>query len=126
MTLRGPADVSGRGEGADRKRKGRAGSQGAYPKDRLQGPVREKTGEKLRRPQPPFTTLSLQQEASRKLNSPPPKPCRQQQLYEGIDLGKAGTVGLVTYIRTDSVRVSTEAVEAARLHPDSVRRGLLP
>ena len=37
-----------------------------------------------------------------------------QQLYEGIDLGKAGTVGLVTYIRTDSVRVSTEAVEAAR------------
>ena len=37
-----------------------------------------------------------------------------QQLYEGIDLGKAGTVGLVTYIRTDSVRVSAEAVEAAR------------
>lgn len=74
-----------------------------------------KMGEKLRRPQPPFTTSSLQQEASRKLNFSTAKTMQVvQQLYEGIDLGKAGTVGLVTYIRTDSVRVSAEAVEAAR------------
>ncbi len=76
-----------------------------------------KMGEKLKRPQPPFTTSSLQQEASRKLNFSTAKTMQVvQQLYEGIDLGKAGTVGLVTYIRTDSVRVSAEAVDAARAH----------
>ena len=74
-----------------------------------------KQGERLKRPQPPFTTSSLQQEASRKLNFSTAKTMQVvQQLYEGIDLGKAGTVGLVTYIRTDSVRVSEEAVTAAR------------
>ena len=71
--------------------------------------------QKVKRPQPPFTTSSLQQEASRKLNFSTAKTMQVvQQLYEGIDLGKAGTVGLVTYIRTDSVRVSEEAVTAAR------------
>ncbi|MBP3646317.1 MAG: type I DNA topoisomerase [Clostridia bacterium] len=76
-----------------------------------------KLSEKLKRPQPPFTTSSLQQEASRKLNFSTAKTMQVvQQLYEGIDLGKAGTVGLVTYIRTDSVRVSDEAVQAARQH----------
>lgn len=74
-----------------------------------------KVSEKLKRPQPPFTTSSLQQEASRKLNFSTAKTMQiVQQLYEGIDLGKAGTVGLVTYIRTDSVRIAQEAVEAAR------------
>ncbi len=74
-----------------------------------------KQGEKLSRPQPPFTTSSLQQEASRKLNFSTAKTMQVvQQLYEGIDLGKAGTVGLVTYIRTDSVRVSQEAIVAVR------------
>ena len=74
-----------------------------------------KVSEKLKRPQPPFTTSSHQQEASRKLNFSTAKTMQVvQQLYEGIDLGKAGTVGLVTYIRTDSVRVAQEAVEAAR------------
>ncbi|MDD3335643.1 MAG: type I DNA topoisomerase [Eubacteriales bacterium] len=74
-----------------------------------------KMGEKLKRPQPPFTTSSLQQEASRKLNFSTAKTMQVvQQLYEGIDLGKAGTVGLVTYIRTDSVRVAEEATTAAR------------
>ncbi|MBP3542393.1 MAG: type I DNA topoisomerase [Clostridia bacterium] len=74
-----------------------------------------KAGEKQKKPQPPFTTSSLQQEASRKLNFSTAKTMQVvQQLYEGIDLGKAGTVGLVTYIRTDSVRVSDEAVAAAR------------
>ena len=74
-----------------------------------------KTSEKLKRPQPPFTTSSLQQEASRKLNFSTAKTMQIiQQLYEGIDLGKAGTVGLVTYIRTDSVRVSDEAISSVR------------
>ncbi|MCL1855018.1 MAG: type I DNA topoisomerase, partial [Clostridia bacterium] len=74
-----------------------------------------KRGEKLRRPQPPFTTSSLQQEASRKLNFSTAKTMQVvQQLYEGINLGKIGSVGLVTYIRTDSVRVSAEAVDAVR------------
>lgn len=76
-----------------------------------------KTGEKLKRPQPPFTTSSLQQEASRKLNFSTAKTMQVvQQLYEGIDLGKVGTVGLVTYIRTDSVRVSEEAIESVRAY----------
>ncbi|MEG0492191.1 MAG: type I DNA topoisomerase [Clostridia bacterium] len=74
-----------------------------------------KCSEKLKRAQPPFTTSSLQQEASRKLNFSTAKTMQVvQQLYEGIDLGKAGTVGFVTYIRTDSVRVAAEAIEAAR------------
>ena len=76
-----------------------------------------KMTEKLKRPQPPFTTSSLQQEASRKLNFSTAKTMQVvQQLYEGIDLGKSGTVGLVTYIRTDSVRVADEALQAARAH----------
>jgi len=74
-----------------------------------------KISEKLKRPQPPFTTSSLQQEASRKLNFSTAKTMQVvQQLYEGIDLGKAGTIGLVTYIRTDSVRVADEAIQSAR------------
>ncbi len=73
-----------------------------------------KRGEKLNRAQPPFTTSSLQQEASRKLNFSTARTMQVvQQLYEGVDVGK-GTVGLVTYIRTDSVRVSAEALEAVR------------
>ncbi|MCE5342575.1 MAG: type I DNA topoisomerase, partial [Eubacteriales bacterium] len=73
-----------------------------------------KSNEKLYRPQPPFTTSSLQQEASRKLNFSTAKTMQVvQQLYEGVDVGK-GTVGLVTYIRTDSVRVSAEAIDAVR------------
>ena len=68
----------------------------------------------LKRPQPPFTTSSLQQEASRKLNFATGKTMQVvQTLYEGVDAGH-GTVGLVTYIRTDSVRVSDEALTAVR------------
>jgi DNA topoisomerase-1 len=74
-----------------------------------------KSGEKHKNPAPPFTTSSLQQEASRKLNFTTLRTMQVvQQLYEGIDLKKEGTQGLVTYIRTDSVRVSEEAVSAAR------------
>lgn len=70
--------------------------------------------EKVRKPNPPFTTSSLQQEASTKLNFYTKKTMLiAQQLYEGIEIKGHGTVGLVTYIRTDSVRISDEAQNAA-------------
>ncbi len=76
-----------------------------------------KTGEKRKQPAPPFTTSSLQQEAGRKLNFTTQKTMQVvQQLYEGIDLEGEGTQGLVTYIRTDSVTVSTEALTAVRAY----------
>lgn len=66
--------------------------------------------ERKRNPALPFTTSSLQQEAARKLNYRAKKTMMlAQQLYEGIDLGKEGTVGLITYMRTDSTRVSEVA-----------------
>ncbi|SHK65599.1 type I DNA topoisomerase [Desulforamulus aeronauticus] len=71
--------------------------------------------EKLRNPAAPFTTSSLQQEASRKLNFTSRKTMVvAQQLYEGIELGKQGPMGLVTYIRTDSTRVSETAMDEAK------------
>ncbi|MCR8845438.1 type I DNA topoisomerase [Paenibacillus sp. SC116] len=74
--------------------------------------VKEK--ERLRHPSPPFTTSSVQQEAARKLNFRAGKTMSvAQQLYEGVDLGKEGTVGLITYMRTDSTRVSPVAQEEA-------------
>lgn len=75
--------------------------------------VKEK--ERLRNPSPPFTTSSLQQEAARKLNFRASKTMSvAQQLYEGVDLGKEGTVGLITYMRTDSTRVAASAQEEAK------------
>lgn len=68
-----------------------------------------------RNPAPPFTTSTMQQEAARKLNFPARKTMRlAQQLYEGLPLGKAGTLGLITYMRTDATRVSDEAVKEVR------------
>ncbi|WP_374721892.1 type I DNA topoisomerase [Peribacillus tepidiphilus] len=70
--------------------------------------------ERKRNPALPFTTSSLQQEAARKLNFRAKKTMMlAQQLYEGIDLGKEGTVGLITYMRTDSTRVSELAQNEA-------------
>ncbi len=75
--------------------------------------VKEK--ERLRNPSPPFTTSSLQQEAARKLNFRASKTMSvAQQLYEGVDLGKEGTVGLITYMRTDSTRIAVSAQEEAK------------
>ncbi|MFS0787039.1 type I DNA topoisomerase [Shouchella sp. 1P09AA] len=69
-----------------------------------------KKRERKRNPVAPFTTSSLQQEAARKLNFRAKKTMLiAQQLYEGIDLGKQGTVGLITYMRTDSTRISDTA-----------------
>ena len=74
-----------------------------------------KSKEKKKMPAPPFTTSSLQQEAGRKLGFTTARTMQiVQQLYEGIDLEGEGTQGLVTYIRTDSVRISDEALEAVR------------
>ncbi|MBC2369446.1 type I DNA topoisomerase [Listeria booriae] len=70
--------------------------------------------ERLRNPAAPFTTSSLQQEAARKLNFRTRKTMMlAQQLYEGIALGRQGTVGLITYMRTDSTRISDTATQEA-------------
>ena len=74
-----------------------------------------KRTDKQRSPTPPFTTSSLQQEASRKLNMTPRRTMAiAQQLYEGVDITGEGTVGLITYMRTDSLRISEEAIAAAK------------
>ena len=74
-----------------------------------------KRQEKTRNPAPPFTTSTLQQEASRKLNMQPRRTMSiAQQLYEGVDITGEGTVGLITYMRTDSLRLSDEATAAAK------------
>jgi DNA topoisomerase-1 len=71
--------------------------------------------ERRRNPVPPFTTSKLQQEAGRKLGFTAKRTMGiAQSLYEGVDLGKEGTVGLITYMRTDSTRVGVEAQQEAR------------
>ena len=73
-----------------------------------------KKAEKKRTAAPPFTTSTLQQEASRKLNMTPKRTMMiAQQLYEGVDVEGEGTLGLITYMRTDSLRLSDEAMDAA-------------
>ncbi len=73
-----------------------------------------KKAEKKRTAAPPFTTSTLQQEASRKLNMTPKRTMAvAQQLYEGVDVAGEGTLGLITYMRTDSLRLSDEAMAAA-------------
>ena len=70
-----------------------------------------------RRPSPPFTTSTLQQEAARRLGYTAKRIMLiAQQLYEGIELGPGGSVGLITYMRTDSTRISTEALDEVREH----------
>jgi DNA topoisomerase-1 len=74
-----------------------------------------KHGEKKRAPLPPFTTSTLQQEAARKLGFSTKKTMMlAQQLYEGVDIEGEGAVGLITYMRTDSTRISNEALSEAR------------
>lgn len=77
--------------------------------------VRVEKKERRRFPAPPFTTSRLQQEAARKLGFTPTRTMRiAQRLYEGVELGEEGAVGLITYMRTDSTRVSAEAQQDAR------------
>ncbi len=74
-----------------------------------------KKGERTKKPPLPFTTSTLQQEASKVLNFSTQKTMRlAQQLYEGVDIKGQGTVGIITYLRTDSTRISEEAEHAAR------------
>ena len=74
-----------------------------------------KKGEKKRNPAPPFTTSTMQQEASRKLGFTLKKTMSVAQgLYEGVKIAEKGTVGLITYMRTDSTRISEEARAAAK------------
>ncbi len=74
-----------------------------------------KTGERIKKAPLPFITSTLQQEASKKLNFSTQKTMRiAQQLYEGIDIKGMGTIGIITYLRTDSTRISNEAEEVAK------------
>ena len=74
-----------------------------------------KNGERIKKAPLPFTTSTLQQEASKVLNFSTQKTMRlAQQLYEGVDIRGNGTVGIITYLRTDSTRVSEEAAKAAK------------
>lgn len=74
-----------------------------------------KNSERLRNAPLPFTTSTMQQEAARVLNMSPQKTMRiAQRLYEGVDVKGHGSIGLITYLRTDSVRISDEAFESAK------------
>lgn len=78
-----------------------------------------KKGERIKKAPLPFTTSTLQQEASKVLNYSTQKTMRlAQQLYEGVDIKGSGTVGLITYLRTDSTRVSEEAESMAKTYID--------
>ena len=83
-------------------------------KDKMFSVVSVKRADKKRTAAPPFTTSTLQQEAARKLNMTPKRTMAiAQQLYEGIDIPGEGTLGLITYMRTDSLRLSDEAMKSA-------------
>ncbi len=84
--------------------------------------------ERRRSPAPPFTTSKLQQDASRKLRFSVKRTMMiAQRLYEGVELGEEGLVGLITYMRTDSVRVSNDALNEAReFIPAQFGPGYLP
>lgn len=97
-------------------------------KDRLDSVVKDiskaafkvtdvRTGERIRKQPLPFTTSTLQQEASKVLNFSTQKTMRiAQQLYEGVDIKGEGTVGIITYLRTDSTRVAAEASKGAQAY----------
>ena len=76
-------------------------------------------------PQPPFTTSKLQQDSSRKLRFSVKRTMMiAQRLYEGVELGEEGVVGLITYMRTDSTRVSNDALTEVRDYIISVWGGI--
>src|SRR5690606_4666921 len=99
---------------------------------RLEGVTFEVTGiekkELKRRPSPPFITSTLQQEASRRLRMNPRRAMGVAQgLYEGMEIGDEGTVGLITYMRTDSVRIADEAMGEVRQYiGETFEKGMLP
>lgn len=102
------------------------GKKGIASKEELDGILKDleqaqyhveevKKGERIKKAPLPFTTSTLQQEASKVLNFSTQKTMRlAQQLYEGIDIKGSGTIGIISYLRTDSTRVSEEAAQMAR------------
>jgi DNA topoisomerase I len=89
---------------------------------------RIKRGERRRNPSPPFTTSTLQQEASRRLGYTARRTMAlAQQLYEGIDIGEGGSIGLITYMRTDSTNIAESAqAEARQFIGERYGQGFLP
>src|SRR5919108_274747 len=82
------------------------------------------TKEKKRNPVPPFTTSKLQQDAARRLRFTVKKTMMlAQRLYEGIELGDEGRIGLITYMRSDSTRVSDDALEMVRSYINDMYGG---
>ena len=113
-----PGSFTARYWGEDKKRELENEAQTQAVIDDITGKPFEvtnvKKAEKKRSAAPPFTTSTLQQEASRKLGFTPKKTMMvAQQLYEGVDVAGEGTMGLITYMRTDSLRLSDEAMAAA-------------
>ncbi len=100
------------------------GEEAQHLVDDLEGAAYEvsrvQRGERVRKPSAPFTTSTLQQEASRRINYNARRTMRvAQALYEGVNLGEQGAVGLITYMRTDSMNVSSEAQAEARAYVES-------
>ena len=120
--------------GQARRREGRADQRGRGPGDastrsqgaELQVGRRSSSKERRKYPPPPFITSKLQQEAASKLRFSPKRTMGlAQRLYEGVELGEEGPVGLITYMRTDSTRLSDDAVADVRaLHRRPLRRRL--
>ena len=114
-----PGSFTARFYGDPKKRELHSGEEVAGVLQSLEGKSFQvksvKRTEKKRSPAPPFITSTLQQEASRKLGMTPKRTMAlAQQLYEGIDIDGIGAVGLITYMRTDSQRISEEALAAAK------------
>lgn len=120
-------DVTGEKKPLEAKYYGtRDGKKGISSKKELDGILKElknaeyrveevKKGERIKKAPLPFTTSTLQQEASKVLNFSTQKTMRlAQQLYEGVDIKGSGTIGIISYLRTDSTRVSEEAAQMAR------------
>lgn len=120
-------DVTGEKKPLEAKYYGtRDGKKGISSKKELEGILKElenaeyrveevKKGERIKKAPLPFTTSTLQQEASKVLNFSTQKTMRlAQQLYEGVDIKGSGTIGIISYLRTDSTRVSEEAAQMAR------------
>ena len=114
-----PREPPQEGRQGHRDRQRRRGGGGARPTSSPPPFKVEKVQarERRRNPVPPFITSKLQQEGFRKLGFPVRKTMQvAQRLYEGVELGEEGAVGLITYMRTDSVRVSADALTAVREH----------
>lgn len=106
------------GDGGKKRELGSANEVSEVREDVINSPFIVKSvkrQDKSRSPAPPFITSTLQQEGSRKLGMTPKRTMSiAQQLYEGVDVEGEGTVGLITYMRTDSLRLSDEATRAAK------------